>query len=151
MLNKNATCYNIEKNFKYRPVISTFSEHITIFRTSSIDIWQLKYQQRQTNKTKNGKLFVCKFLRIIKFFFFILLRKATLESKVAPTNRNSSAFLLHTSKIFYNVELFSIFFRTNFRHQNKNNVVETITCFVYQLSKKYCVYHMSEHLKYWTQ
>ena len=43
-------------------------------------------------------------------------------------------------------------FGTNkFRHQNKNNVVETISLFVYQLSKKYCEYYVSEHLKYCTQ
>ena len=51
----------------------------------------------------------CKLFRMIKFFFIILLREATLESNVAPTNRNSSAFLLNTNKIFSNVELFSIF------------------------------------------
>ena len=52
MLNKNANCYNIENNFKYSTVISTFSEHITNFGILSIDIWQLKCQQRQTNKAK---------------------------------------------------------------------------------------------------
>ena len=69
------------------------------------------------------------FFRIIKIFLLILLREATLGSKVAPTNRNSSAFLLHTSKIFSNVELFSIFshfFGFHFRHQNNNNVVEAV-------------------------
>ena len=108
MLNKNANCYNIEKKCKYSTVISTLSKHITIFRTLSIDIWQLKCQQRQTNKTKkNGKFF-----RIIKFFYLVLLREATLKSKVAPTNCNSSAFLLNTSKTFSNFELFSIFSQT---------------------------------------
>ena len=152
MLNKDSNCYNIEKNFKYSTVISTFSEHITIFRTLSIDIWQLKCQQRQTNKTKYDKLFQCKLFRIVKFFFLMLLSKATLESKVAPTNRNSSAFQLHRCKTF---ELFFIFSQTflwtNFRYQNKNNVVETISSFVYQLSKEYCVYYVSEHLKYCLQ
>ena len=97
----------INKNI-YTTVISTFSEHITIFRTLSIDIWQLKCQQRQTKNVKK----VCKLYRIMKFFFLILLRKATLESKIAPTNRNSSAFLLYTSKTFLNAELFSIFSQT---------------------------------------
>ena len=41
-----------------------------------------------------------------------LLKAATLESKVASTNRKGSAFLLHTSKIFSHVELFSIFSQT---------------------------------------
>ena len=35
--------------------------------------------------------------------------------------------------------------------QNKNNVIETISYFVYQLSKKYSIYYVSEHLKYSTQ
>ena len=74
----------------------------------------------------------------------IILRKilnTTLssESKAGATNANSLAFLLHTSKAL---------FGTNFRHQNKNNVVKTISCFVCRLSKKY---YMSEHLKYCTQ
>ena len=133
MLNKNANCYNIENKFKYSSVITTFSEHNTIF-------WTPKCQQWQTHKTKNGKLFFCK--------LFILLRKATLESKVAPTNSN-------TSKTFSKVELFCIFsqtfFGTKFRYQNKNKVNETIGYFVYQLLKKYCVYYVSERLKYCTQ
>ena len=94
MLNKNASCYDIENNFKYSTVIITFSEHITIFRTFSIDIWQLKCQQRETDRTKNGELYFW------KFFFLIILREATLESKVVPANRNSSALLLYTSKTF---------------------------------------------------
>ena len=65
-----------------------------------------------TNETKNGELFFCNLFRIIKFFFLILQIEATLESKVARTNRNSSAFLLHSSKTFSNVELFSIFSQT---------------------------------------
>ena len=82
---------------KYSTVISTFSEHITIFRIHSI-----KCQQRKKGK-KNCELFL---------FFLILLREAILESKVAPTNHNSSAFVLHTSKTFSKVELFSIFSQT---------------------------------------
>ena len=154
MLNKNANCYNIKTNFKYSTVINTFSERITIFLTLIIfDNWN-------TNKqlTKNGgsgvyiefiPLFIIS--RIIKFFFLILLREATLQSEVASTNRNSSASLLHTSKTSSNVEFFTNFFGTNFRHQNKNNVIETISCFVDQLSNKYCVYYVSEHLKYCSQ
>ena len=141
MLNKNTNLCNIEKKFKYSTVVSTFTEHIIIFWTLSIDIGQLKYQQRKTNKTKNGELFCCKFFRIIKFLFLILLRETNLESKVAPTNRNNSVFLLHTGNFFGN----------NFRYQNKNNVVATVSCFVYQLSKKYCVYYVTEHLKYCSQ
>ena len=132
MLNKNTNCYNIESNFKHSTAISTFSEHITIFRTLSIDIWQFKCQQRQTNKTKNCKLFFSKFCRIIKLFLFVLLGETSLESKVASTNNN--------------VELFSIFSQTvfviNCRHQNKNNFVEPISCFVSQLKKKNITYIM---------
>ena len=64
------------------------------------------------------------------------------------------AFLLNVllSKTCSNVELFSIFSQTyNFRDQNKNNVIETTSGFVYQLSEKYCVYYVYEHLKYCTQ
>ena len=105
-------------------VISMFSEHITI----------LIFDNSNVNNDK--WIFFCKLFKMIKFFFLILLREATLTSKVAPTNRNSSAFLLHTfqkSQIFlphpaershfeikscsYNrkfsqVELFSIFSQT---------------------------------------
>ena len=91
-----------------------FSEHVTIFQTLSIDIWQLICQQRQTNKTKNGELFFGKLFRNVKFLFLILLREGALESNVAPTNCNSLAYLLHTSKAFSNVELFYIFSQTFF-------------------------------------
>ena len=43
-------------------------------------------------------------------------------------------------------------FETNFLDQNQNNVIETINCFVDQLSKKkYCAYYVSEHIKYYAQ
>ena len=86
-------------------------------------------------KQKMANFFSALF-RIIKFFFIILLKNATLES---PFITLSCFPFLH--KFFWN----------NFRHQNKNNVIETISCFVYQLSKKYCVNYMSEHLKYCIQ
>ena len=57
------------------------------------------------------KLIICLY-RIIKVFLLIFLRKATLESKVASTKRNSWPLLLHTSKTFFNVKLFSIFSQT---------------------------------------
>ena len=72
--------------------------------------WYLK--TRQTNTTKIANCFFCKLFRINKFFFLILLKEAILESKFAPTNRNSSAFLLHNSKSFSNDKLFSIFSQT---------------------------------------
>ena len=59
-----------------------------------------------------------------------MLREATLESKVASTNRNIAAFLLHTSKSLFNVELFSIFFtnffETNFRHRHRQSEEEAM-------------------------
>ena len=112
MLNKNVNCYNIEKNFKYSTATRTFSEHITIFRTVSINIWRLKCQHWQINKTINVELLSCELFIIIKFFFLSLLRESTLESNIAPTNRYSLVFLLYTSKSFFNVELFSIFAQT---------------------------------------
>ena len=89
------------------------------------------------NSNKTNQIF-------IKFFFLILLREATWKSKVAPTNLNSSAFLF---------SIFSqIFFGTNFRYQNKSNVIEIINgLFLPAAKKKYCVCYVSEHLKYCTQ
>ena len=81
------------------------------------------------------------------------MREATLVWKVAPTNRNSSAFLLHTSKIFFNIELFSIFSQTFlvliFATKIKTMLLKQLA--VDQLSKKYCVCYVSEHLKYCSQ
>ena len=68
-------------------------------------------------------------------FFHKFFLEAILEAKVAPTNRNSLAFLLHTSSnVAFN--FFINFFGTDFCHQNVNNVVDAINWFVYQLSKK---------------
>ena len=47
--------------------------------------------------------------------------------------------------------LFHKLFGTNFRDQNTNNVIQTTNCFIDKLSKIYCVYNVSEHLKYCTQ
>ena len=99
-------CVNRNKRYYWdQYFISTFSNHITIFRTLWIGIWQLKCQKRQSNKTKNCELFFCKLFRIIKYFFLILLREATLESKVCLTNRNSLAFLLHTNNAVFSQAL----------------------------------------------
>ena len=112
MLNKNANCYNIEKNFKYSTVINKYVQW-RYYNFPNTFNWYLTTQMSiMTNKTKNGKAFFSKLFRITKFFFFILRRESTLESKVAPTKRNSSTFLLHSTKTFSNVELFSIFSQT---------------------------------------
>ena len=148
MLNKNANCYNIKKIFKYSTVIiSTFCEHIRIFRILSIDIWQLKCQW-QTNKTKNGELFYANFSELSNsssssfwekplWHQKLLLLTATPRRSCYTLFQRWGVFLIHTN-----------LFGTNFRHQNKNNVIETISWFVYQLSKIYCIYYVSEHLKY---
>ena len=86
--------------------ILQFSEHFQlIFVNSNVN------NDKQI-KQKNYELFFCNLFRIIKFFFLILLKEATLESKVASTIRNSSALLLHTSETCSNVELSSIFSQT---------------------------------------
>ena len=69
----------------------------------------LNVNNDKQNKTKNGQLFFCKLFRIIQFFFLTVPEEATLELKVAPTNRNSSAFLLQTSKTFSQTFLELIF------------------------------------------
>ena len=104
-----------------------------------------------TNKIMTKKIF-CKLFRIIKFFFLIHLRKATLESKVAPTNRNNSAFLLHTNKCFSNIELFFIFSQTFLKliFATKMLLKQSAVLFT-SWQKKYCVYYVPEHLKYCTQ
>ena len=72
----------------------------------------LKCQQRQKNKIKNGELIFCKLFRIIQFFFLILLREATLESKVAPTKRNSSALHCYTLlRPFTTLSCFPFFYK----------------------------------------
>ena len=126
MPNKNANFYNIEKNFKYNTLISTFSEHITL----SIDIWQLKCQQKYRIKTAN-------------------FSSSSFWEK-ALWNRNL-LLLTATARHSWYTPTFHQLFGTYFLNQNKNNVIETISCFVGLLSKKYCIYYVSEHLKYCSQ
>ena len=147
MLNKNANCCNIEWNFKYSTVISTFIEHITIFRTLSIDIWQLKCPQRQTNTIKNGKLyffFFVNFSELSNFSSLSFLREATFELKVVPTNHNSWAFLLRTSKTFSNVELFSMssqtFLELIFAIKIKTMLLKQSAVYVKKLLRILCVW-----------
>ena len=112
MLNKIVNCYNIEKNFKYSTVIV---RSVSILHVS--EHFQLIFDNPDVNNDKkiNQKManfFSAKLFRTIQFVFLILLRKVTLESKVAPANHKCSAFLFRTNKTFYNVELFSIFSQT---------------------------------------
>ena len=88
--------------------ILQFSEHFQLICDNSNVNNDKQIKQRMAN------VFFCKLFRIIKLFLLILLRKVSLESKVASTNRNSSAFLLYSSKTPSNVELFSIFSQTFF-------------------------------------
>ena len=124
----------LSKNYKYSTVIRTFSEHIANFPTLLIDIWQLKCPQRRTNKIKNGDLFLETFLN-----YQIFLREAIWNRKLlllTATARRSCYTLvrpLRTLSCF--PFFFTNFFGTNFRHQNKNNVLETTSCFADQLSK----------------
>ena len=78
------------------------------------EYFQLIFDNSNVNNKQMPELFFSKLFRIIKFFFLNLLRKAVLKLKVFPTNRNSSAFLIHTSKsvsIFSQTFLKLIFFK----------------------------------------
>ena len=119
--------------------------------------FQLIFDSSNVNNDKwikqtNGEHFFCKLFRIIKFFFPILLREVTLQSKVAPTNRNSSAFLLHTNKTFFQrFVVFHKFFHKIFAIKIKTMLLNQAAVLFTNCQKKYCVYYVSEHLKYCTQ
>ena len=91
--------------------------------------------------------FICLFIirKTVKFFFLNLVREATLESIAVSTN--SSEFLLKSVFHFFS----HTFLGTNFLAKYTNNVIETTSYFVGQLSKNDCVYYVFEHLKYCTQ
>ena len=118
--------------------ILQFSEH-----------FQLIFDNSNANNDKQIKqkmetfffFFFCKLFRIIKFFFLILLRKATLESKVVLTNLNSWAFLLHTYETCSNVELFSIFSQTLLELIFATKI-KTMLLFCLKAVKKYCLYYV---------
>ena len=133
--------------------ILQFSEHfqlILIFHNSNVN------NDKQI-KQKLANFFCCKVFRIIKLFFLILLNKATLESKVASTIRNSSAFLLHVSKTFSNVELFYIsmsqtFLELIFATKIKTMLLKQSAVLFTRCQKNIAyIYYMSEHLKYCTK
>ena len=92
--------------------------------------------------------FFCKLIRVIKFFFIILLREAICNQKLFLPNATAQRSCYTLLRPFPAI---GCFFKLIFCHQNKSVVVETISCFVYQLSIKYYVYNVSEHLKYCTQ
>ena len=104
--------------------ILQFSEHFQlIFDNSNV----------KNNKQIKQKMTNFFFLKTFQNYQ-IFLPPASEEPKIASTNLNSSAFLLQTcSMTCSNVELFSIFsqyfLELIFTYQNKNNVVETISCF----------------------
>ena len=124
---------------------------VSIFQFS--EHFQLIFDNSNVKNNKQIKQKIGNFSRIIKFFFLILLGKATLETKVDPTNRNNSAFLLHTSKTFSNVELFSIFSQTFLEliFATKLKTILLRQSAVLFTSCQYWVYYVSEHLKYCIQ
>ena len=82
LLNKNVNCYNIEKNFKCNTVISTFCDHITIFRTRSIDIWQLNVNNDKQKKRNNGEFFFANFSKLPNFSCSFLWEKPLWNQKL---------------------------------------------------------------------
>ena len=119
-----------------------YSEHITIFQTLSVDIWQLICQQT-INRKWRFRCFYWIYLFIYNLqnsqvFLPYPLKRIYFLIKSVPTNSKNRRLC----KTCTNVDLFSVFSQTfNFRDQN---VVD-------QLSKKYCLYYVYEHLKYYTQ
>ena len=111
------------------------TEQITIFRTLSIDV-----NNDKQIKQKMANFFLQTFQN-----YQIFLRHP------ASNNRNSSAFLLHTSKTFSNIELFSIFSQTSlgqiFATKIKTMLLKQ-SAVLFTSSQKIFV---SEHLKYYTQ
>ena len=79
----------LKKNFKYSTVISTFNEHIQFSEHFQLIFDNLNVNKDKQIKQNMANFFFAKNFRIFQFFLLILLREATLESKVAPTNRNS--------------------------------------------------------------
>ena len=86
--------------YKFLRIIKFF--FLIRLREATLVLKVAPFKLQQQQKKKKGELFFC------KLFFLILLREAFWESKVTPTNRNSSAFLLHT-RTSSNVELLSIY------------------------------------------
>ena len=128
MLTKNANCYNIDENFKYSTVISTFSEYITIFRTLSIDIWQLKCQWRQTKQILQK---MANFSELLNFSSSSFLGDPLWNQKLLLLTATARHYCYTVGRPFPTLSCFLFFhkfFGTNFRHQYENNVVEVISC-----------------------
>ena len=126
----------MRKKFKYSTVISTLSKHITIFRTLSIDIWQLKCQQRLT---KHGTFFSANFSELSNLSTLSFWEKPLWNQKLFLLTATAQRSCYILVRPFTILSCFP-FFGTNFRHQNKSNVVETISCYVAKLSKKIIAY-----------
>ena len=123
-----------------------FSEHFQlIFDNSNVS-------NDKKIKQKIANFFSGNFSELSNVSFLILLREANLQSKVAPTNRNSSAFLLHTNKTFFQrFVVFHKFFHKIFAIKIKTMLLNQAAVLFTNCQKKYCVYYVSEHLKYCTQ
>ena len=128
-----------------------FSEHFQlIFENSNVN------NDKQLKQTEAANFFSVNFSELSNFSSSSFWEKQVWNQKfVLLTATVGHSY--YTSKTFSNVELFFIFSQTFleliFSTKIENNVVETISCFVYQLSKKYCVneHYVSEHLKYCSQ
>ena len=138
MINKNANCYN-NKYVQWAYYILQNVNNDKQIKQKMANFFSANFLELSNFSSSSfWRIFFCKLVRIIKVF------------KVAPTNRNSSALLLHTSKTCSNAELFSFFSQTFleliFATKIKTMLLKQSA--VDQLSKKYCVYYVSEHLKY---
>ena len=122
-------------------VISAIREHITIFQTLSIDIWQ----QNMAN------FFSANFSELSKFSCSSFQGKPLWNQKLLLLTATAWFCCYKLIRPVPTLSFFhssTNFFGINFRRQNKNIVIATISYFDDQLLKKYCIYYVSEHLKY---
>ena len=104
--------------------ILQFSEHIQLlFDNSNVN-------NATQIKQKKASFFSANFSELSKFSSLSFWQNPCWKSKLPPTNNNRSAFL----------SCFPVFSQTFlkliFGYQNKNNVVETVSCFVLAAVKK---------------
>ena len=131
--------------------ILQFSAHFQLICDNS------NVNKRQTQNSGSGGRQI--------FIEFIYNLQNNLTILLHPSKRNffliksysyqMLTFLLNTSKTYSNIKLFAffrkLFLRLIFATKIKINVGEITSCFVGQLTKKYCVYYVSEHLTYCDQ
>ena len=109
----------------------TFRKHITIFRTLSIDIWQHKCQQI---KRKMANSFSVNFTELSNFSSSSFWEKPLWNQNLLLLSATARRFFYTLVRSFPTLSCFpffhKLFFLTNLRYQNQNNVIETISCFV---------------------